>query len=137
MTWHSCILVYHFQNYKTFRNPFIEKAGVFYWITNNRPSNFVFKGGLFQNRYNHKGQVKYSSYRQYINVFYNPSKPSFVSVTAFLVNLFYIINIVIHIKNIVFLQFLQRKKGKYWNIQGKMVSIDSRFRGNDRMGKLE
>jgi hypothetical protein len=69
----------------------------------NEPRNFAFKGGLFQNRYNHKGQVKISPYTQYTSVFLNPEKPLYVRVTAFLVNSTYRINIVIFIKNIVFL----------------------------------
>ena len=64
----------------------LKEQGFFIELHKNRPRNFVFKGGLFKNRYNRKGQVKYSSYRQYMNVFYNPSKPLFVRVTSIIKN---------------------------------------------------
>jgi len=48
-----------------------------------RPHIFDFKGGIFQNRYNHKGQGEISSYTQYMSVFENPSRPLFIRVTAF------------------------------------------------------
>jgi len=50
----------------------------------NRLRNFVFRGGLLQNKYNqHKELVKISSYTQYMSVFDNLLKPFFVRVTAF------------------------------------------------------
>ena len=75
-------------NFIDYFNSCLKRAGDFYWITKNRPLNFAFKGGLFQNRYNHKGQVIFSSYAQYTSVFKNPEKPLFIRVTAFLVYLF-------------------------------------------------
>ena len=45
-----------------------------YGLPKNRPRIFAFKGGLFQNRYNHKGQVNISPYTQYMNVFVNTFK---------------------------------------------------------------
>ena len=80
-----------------------KEQGFFSGLQKNRPRNFVFKGGLFLNRYNHKGQVKYSPYTQYMSVFVNPSKPLFIRVSRFLVELFYRINIVMFINIIVFL----------------------------------
>jgi len=68
-----------------------------------RPRNFDFKGGLFQNKYNRKGQVKFSSYTQYMSVFENSLKAFILRVIAFSMNLFYRVNIVIYIKIIVFL----------------------------------
>lgn len=47
--------------------------------------------------------TKFLHIRSILAFFKNPSKPLFVRVTAFWVNLFYIINIVMFIKNIVFL----------------------------------
>ena len=62
----------------------LKEQGFFIRSPKNKPSNFDFKGGLLQNRYNHKGQVKFSSYTPNMSVFYNPSKSLFVMVTAFL-----------------------------------------------------
>ncbi|MFH1822067.1 MAG: hypothetical protein ABH830_00005, partial [Patescibacteria group bacterium] len=42
---------------------------LFYFPIKNGPRNIVFKGGLFLNRYNHKGQVKIPPYTQYMSVF--------------------------------------------------------------------
>ena len=65
----------------------LKEQGFFIGLRKNRPSNFAFKGGLFQNRYNnHKGQVKYSPYTQYTSVFKNPSKSLFIGVTAYWLN---------------------------------------------------
>ena len=90
-------------NFIDYFNSCLKRAGDFYWITKNRPLNFAFKGGLFQNRYNHEGQAKYSSYAQYTNVFYNSTKSLFIRFTAFYVNICYIRNIVVLINIIVFL----------------------------------
>lgn len=49
-----------------------------YGLPINRPRNFVFKGGLFQNRYNHKGQVKHSSYTKEVYVRFGKSFKAFV-----------------------------------------------------------
>jgi len=85
------------------KNFYTKRAGVLIGLQENRARNFAFKGGLFCFRYNHKGQVKFSSYTQYMSVFLNPVKPLFVRVTVFLVNFFYRANIVIFITIIVFL----------------------------------
>ena len=61
----------------------VEALGKIQPFIKNRPRNFVFKGGLFQNRYNHKGQVKFSSYTQYMSVFYNPLKLLFIRLAGF------------------------------------------------------
>ena len=60
-----------------------KEQGVFSGLQENRPPNIGFKGGLFLNRYNRKGQVKFSSYIQYGSVFVNSAKPLFVRVTEF------------------------------------------------------
>jgi len=49
----------------------------------NRLRNFVFRGGLLQNKYNYKGHVKIPSYTQYMSVFVNPAKPFLIRITAF------------------------------------------------------
>jgi hypothetical protein len=81
----------------------LKEQGFFIRSQKNRPSYFAFKGGLFLNRYNHKGQVKIPLYTQYMSVFENLTRALFVRVTVCWVNLFYILNIVIYIKIIVFL----------------------------------
>ena len=64
----------------------LKEQGIFVRLQKNRPRIFVFKGGPFLNRYNHKGQGKYSLYTQYTGVFENLAKPLFVRVIAFCVN---------------------------------------------------
>ena len=66
----------------------LKEQGIFIGLQENKARNIIFKEGLFQNRYNHKGQVNISSYTQYMSIFENPSKPLYIRVTAFWVNLF-------------------------------------------------
>ena len=111
----------------TFLNPRIRRVEEFLlYHKKNRPRNIVFKGGLFLNMYNHKGQGKISSYTQCLSVFVNPSKPLFIRVTAYWINLFYRVIIVIFINNIVFLQFLQCKKVRYCNIMDNEIAASLR-----------
>jgi len=64
------------------------RAFVYLLYYKNRPRNIVFKGGLFQNRYNHKGQVKFSSYTTlYISVFVDYPKAFFLIITVFSENI--------------------------------------------------
>jgi len=72
-----------FISIKSIYYPCIKRAGFFIGLQKNRPRNIVFKVGLFQNRYNHKGQVKFSSYAQYMSVFEKPSKPLIIRDTTF------------------------------------------------------
>ena len=97
----------------------LKDQGFFYLILKNKPSNFAYRGGLFQNRYDHKGQVKFSLYTQYVSVFENIIKPLFVRVTAFWVNILSIVNIVnIYKKYSFFIVFLSEKR-KILKYRGK------------------
>jgi len=68
----------------TYQNPGIKRIGVL--LLDHQKINLhilLLRGVFLKIGTNHKGQVKYFPYTQYMNVFINPAKPLFVRVTVF------------------------------------------------------